>query len=111
MDVTGKGQQFLLVEHGNGLLSHRLSRLFQVQSILHGDVKHIDSLGGAPGHQGFEHALRVLAQGTGYTCPVHRHPLLVGIGVGCEGDALLLQNAHDVGLFFFLLCHGSHSFC
>ena len=106
MDVAGEGQQLLLMDHGDGLLPHRLGRLFQVQGVPHGDVEHIISPGGPTGHQRLEHALRVLAHRPGHGDTVHRHPLLMGIGVGGIGHLLLLQNPHHIGLFVFLLCHG-----
>ena len=101
VDISGVGQQLLLGQHGDGLFTHRPGRLFQVQRVPHRDVEHIQGLGGPPGHQGLEHALRVLAHAPGHGDAVHRHPVLMGVGVGGEGDALLLQNPHDIGLFLF----------
>ena len=105
VDIAGEGEQLLLVEHGNGLLPHCLCRLLQVQTVPHGDVKNIEGIGGPPGHQSFEHALRVLAQRPGHSHAVHGHALLMGVGVGGVGDPLLFQNAHHIGFFVFLLGH------
>ena len=68
MDVPGEGEELLAVEHGDGLLPHRLGGLLQVQGGRHRDVKDIVSPGGPFCHQGFEHLGRVDPQILG-----HRH--------------------------------------
>ena len=102
VDVARQGQQLLLGQHGHGLLPYGPGGLFQVQALCCRDVENVIAAAGPPGHQGLEHAGRVLAQGPG-----HGHPVdgAVGvIGVGDIGDLLLVQRPHDVG-FFFLLGH------
>ena len=104
MDVARQGQQFLLGQHGDGLLPNGLGRLFQVEVLRHGDVEHIVCPGCALCHQGFEHLLRRLPQRLR-----HGHAVdgaLRVVAVGGVGYLLLLQRPHDVGLFLFALCHG-----
>ena len=102
MDVARQGQQLLLGEHGDGLLTHRFGRLFQVQAVPHRDVKHVQPPGCPPGHKGLEHRLRILPQTLRHAYPVQTGFRVVG--VGGVGDIILLQNPHYVGFFLFF-CH------
>ena len=101
-DVAGEGGEFLDVDHLDGLLPHGLGRLFEVQLGEDGHHKDVVGLGGPPGHQGLVDLTGVPAQDGGHRGPVHRLPFVVGVAVGGIGDLFLIQNAHDVGLFF---CH------
>ena len=105
VDIAGQGEQVPAVEHGDGLLPHRLGRFFQVQRVRHRDVKDIVSPGCPPGHQRLEDPLRVLPQGAGHRHPVGGLAVPVGIGVGGVGNLLLVQDPHDVGFFLFYLSH------
>ena len=105
MDIPGKGQQFLLGDHGDGLLPHSLGSLLQIKVFRHGDIEYIVIPAGCLGHQRLEHLLHVLSQ-TG----CHRHAVCRAvrrIGVSGIGDLFLLQNPHHIGFFLFF-CHVGH---
>ena len=53
----------------------------------------------------FENGRGVKTHGLRHRDAVDGNALLVRIGVRGIGDLLLLEHAHDVGFFFFILCH------
>ena len=108
MDIARQGQQFLLGQHGDGFLSHRLGCLFQIQIFRHRNVEHIVSAAGALCHQGLEHLLRVLIQIRRHGDTIHR--AVRRVLMGRVGDLLLFQRPHDVGFFFLVLGHGLTSY-
>ena len=99
------------MEHLYRLLPHCAGGFFEVQALRNRHLKHIDSLGRSPGHQGLEGAGRVHAGGL-----CHMNAVLSGVvwslptvvEVGRIWDLLLIQNPHHVGLLFLVLCHISH---
>ena len=104
-DIAGEAVDLADMDHGDGFFSYRLGGLLEIQTLLYRHHEYVDAIAGSPGHQSFEHRRRVLAQAPGHCGPIHRYPLLVGVGVGGVGDLLLLQRPHDVGFFFLVLCH------
>ena len=103
VDVARQRQQFLLVDHGHGLLAHGAGGLLQVKALRHGDVEDIVCPTRALGNERFEHARRIHAQPRRDGYAVHRAVRVVG--VRCVGHLALVERAHDVGLFLFILCH------
>ena len=106
VDVARQTQQLLLGQHGHGLLSHGPGSLLQIKVLRHGDVEHIVPAGRTLRHQCLEHMGGVLPQ-----CRRHGHAVngaVRVVGVSGVGDLLLVQRAHHVGLFFFMLCHNRH---
>ena len=105
MDIARERQQLFLVDHFDGLFAHGLRGLFEVKILRDRHVEDVILLACAARDKGLEDDGGVKTHGLRHRDAVDRDALFMGIGVRGVGDLLLLQNAHDVGFFFFILCH------
>ena len=95
MNVSGQGQQLLLMNHGDGLFIGSPGGFFQIQFIRHRNHENINLPGFSPGDEGFEYPVRILLQQPGDLRPAQAG--VRRIEMGLIGDFPRLQNAHRVG--------------
>ena len=93
------------MDHFDGLFAHGLRGLFEVKILRDRHVEDVILFARAARDKGLEDDGGVKAHGLRHRDAVDRHALFMRVGVRGVGDLLLLQNAHDVGFFFFILCH------